>query len=158
NYFSRFHWMGRILRHRGVCKKAEMKMSALVLKSLNHLYKIFKVYLILALLGASAVVIYGLFVSKPLLVLIAFVGISLGAISAMLWFKARTSSFDEAIDDRKRFITSLPITVNPEILSGTPVFRGTRVPVEALLNNLEAGVSVDQFLENFPTVSREQAL
>ena len=55
-------------------------------------------------------------------------------------------------------ITSLPVTVDPEILSGTPVFRGTRVPVDALLSNLEAGVSIDEFLENFPTVSREQAL
>jgi len=55
-------------------------------------------------------------------------------------------------------IASLPITVDPNILGGTPVFRGTRVPVDALLNNLEAGVSIDEFLENFPTVSREQAL
>ncbi len=57
-----------------------------------------------------------------------------------------------------REITSLPITVNPEILGGTPVFHGTRVPVDALLSNLEAGVSIDEFLENFPTVSREQVL
>jgi uncharacterized protein (DUF433 family) len=55
-------------------------------------------------------------------------------------------------------ITSLPVTVDPEILGGTPVFRGTRVPVDALLSNLEAGVSIDEFLENFPTVSREQVL
>lgn len=55
-------------------------------------------------------------------------------------------------------ITSLPITVDPEILGGTPLFRGTRVPVDALLSNLEAGVSIDEFLENFPTVSREQVL
>ena len=55
-------------------------------------------------------------------------------------------------------ITSLPITVDPEILGGTPVFRGTRVPVDALLGNLEAGVSIHEFLENFPTVSREQVL
>ena len=55
-------------------------------------------------------------------------------------------------------ITSLPVTVDPDILSGTPVFRGTRVPVDALLSNLEAGVSIDEFLENFPTVSREQVL
>ena len=55
-------------------------------------------------------------------------------------------------------ITSLPVTVNPEILGGTPVFLGTRVPVDALLSNLEAGVSIDDFLENFPTVSREQVL
>ena len=55
-------------------------------------------------------------------------------------------------------ITSLPITVDPDILGGTPVFSGTRVPVDALLSNLEAGVSINEFLENFPTVSREQAL
>jgi uncharacterized protein (DUF433 family) len=55
-------------------------------------------------------------------------------------------------------IASLPITIDPEILGGTPVFRGTRVPVDALLNNLEAGVSIDEFLENFPTVSRAQVL
>lgn len=55
-------------------------------------------------------------------------------------------------------IASLPITVDPNILGGTPVFRGTRVPVDALLDNLEAGVSLDEFLQNFPTVSREQAI
>jgi uncharacterized protein (DUF433 family) len=55
-------------------------------------------------------------------------------------------------------IESLPINVDPEIVSGTPVFEGTRVPVDALFNNLSAGVSLDEFLENFPTVSREQAL
>lgn len=52
----------------------------------------------------------------------------------------------------------LPINIDPEIMSGTPVFQGTRVPVDALLNNLAAGVSLDEFLENFPTVTREQAL
>jgi uncharacterized protein (DUF433 family) len=55
-------------------------------------------------------------------------------------------------------IASLPVTVDPNILGGTPVFSGTRVPIEALLENLEAGVSLDEFLENFPTVSREQAV
>jgi uncharacterized protein (DUF433 family) len=52
----------------------------------------------------------------------------------------------------------LPITVDPEIVSGTPVFRGTRVPVESLINNLEQGLTLEEFLENFPTVSREQAV
>ena len=52
----------------------------------------------------------------------------------------------------------IPITVDREIMSGTPVFTGTRVPVSALLENLEAGVSLDEFLENFPTVSRDQAV
>jgi uncharacterized protein (DUF433 family) len=54
-------------------------------------------------------------------------------------------------------IGRLPIKIDPEIMSGTPVFEGTRVPVDALMNNLAAGVSLDEFLENFPTVSREQA-
>ena len=54
--------------------------------------------------------------------------------------------------------TILPITVDNEILSGTPVFEGTRVPVSALLDNLEVGVSIDEFLDNFPTVKRVQAV
>jgi len=49
----------------------------------------------------------------------------------------------------------LPITIDPEIVSGTPVFRGTRVPVETLISNLEAGLTLDAFLENFLTVTRE---
>lgn len=52
----------------------------------------------------------------------------------------------------------LPITVDPEIMSGAPVFTGTRVPVAALLDNLADGVTLDEFLDNFPTVSREQAV
>ena len=52
----------------------------------------------------------------------------------------------------------IPITVDPEIMSGAPVFSGTRVPVSALLENLEGGVSLDEFIENFPTVTRVQAV
>ena len=52
----------------------------------------------------------------------------------------------------------IPITIDREIMSGVPVFTGTRVPVSAMLENLEAGVSLDEFLENFPTVSRERAV
>ena len=55
-------------------------------------------------------------------------------------------------------IEQLPITVDPEILSGAAVFRGTRVPVAALLDNLAAGLSLDEFLDNFPTVTRTQVL
>ena len=47
---------------------------------------------------------------------------------------------------------------SPEKVSGAWVFRGTRVPVRALFENLEGGATVDQFLEWFPGVSREQAL
>jgi uncharacterized protein (DUF433 family) len=50
------------------------------------------------------------------------------------------------------------ITVDPEIHSGTPVFRGTRVPVKTLFDRLEAGDSLDVFLEDFPSVSRELAI
>lgn len=55
-------------------------------------------------------------------------------------------------------LEKLPITIDPDVLSGAPVFRGTRVPVDALISNLEAGLTLDQFLENFPTVKREQAV
>jgi uncharacterized protein (DUF433 family) len=47
---------------------------------------------------------------------------------------------------------------DPEILGGTPVFVGTRVPLRNLIDYLEAGQSLDEFLEDFPTVSREQAV
>ena len=50
------------------------------------------------------------------------------------------------------------ITIDNEILSGQTVFKGTRVPVETLFDHLEAGISLDQFLEDFPTVSKEQAV
>ena len=52
----------------------------------------------------------------------------------------------------------LPISVDPEVMSGVPVFRGTRVPIDALWNNLASGMSLDEFLENFPGVRREDAL
>lgn len=45
---------------------------------------------------------------------------------------------------------------NPEVVSGAWVFRGTRVPVHALFENVEGGATVDQFLEWFPGVAREQ--
>lgn len=50
------------------------------------------------------------------------------------------------------------ITIDPEILSGQPVFKGTRVSVESLFDHLEAGVSLNEFLDDFPTVAREQAV
>jgi uncharacterized protein (DUF433 family) len=53
---------------------------------------------------------------------------------------------------------SLPIHSDPEIMGGTPVFVGTRVPVQTLLDYLEAGDPLDEFLEDFPSVSREQAV
>ena len=47
---------------------------------------------------------------------------------------------------------------DPEILGGTPVFVGTRVPVQALIDYLEGGHSLEEFLDDFPTVSRDLAI
>ncbi len=50
------------------------------------------------------------------------------------------------------------ISRSPEVMSGAPVFAGTRVPVQSLLDYLAGGHTLEEFLEDFPTVSREQAL
>jgi uncharacterized protein (DUF433 family) len=50
------------------------------------------------------------------------------------------------------------ITKNPDVLGGTPVFRGTRVPIQTLFDYLEGGETLENFLEGFPTVSREMAV
>ena len=49
------------------------------------------------------------------------------------------------------------VTQDPEILGGTPVFSGTRVPIDSLVAHLKAGDTLDDFLDGFPSVSREQA-
>ncbi|MEH1866460.1 MAG: DUF433 domain-containing protein [Nostoc sp.] len=54
--------------------------------------------------------------------------------------------------------TSRVVHSDPDILGGTPVFVGTRVPIKTLLDYLEAGDSLDEFLDHFPSVSREQAI
>lgn len=51
-----------------------------------------------------------------------------------------------------------PIVIDPEILGGTPVFRGTRVPFQALLDYIEGGDTLDEFLDDFPSVTREAAI
>jgi uncharacterized protein (DUF433 family) len=51
-----------------------------------------------------------------------------------------------------------PISSDPDILGGTPVFAGTRVPVQTLLDYLEAGESIDDFLAGFPSVGRGQVI
>jgi len=50
------------------------------------------------------------------------------------------------------------ITSTPDLLGGTPVFRGTRVPVQTLIEYLEGGQTIDEFLDGFPTVTREQVI
>ena len=55
-------------------------------------------------------------------------------------------------------MTDKLINKDPEILGGTPVFSGTRVPIRILIEYLEAGDRLDDFLESYPTVSRNQAI
>ena len=50
------------------------------------------------------------------------------------------------------------VSASPEIMGGTPVFSGTRVPAQTLIDYLEGGESIDNFLEGFPTVTREQVI
>ena len=50
------------------------------------------------------------------------------------------------------------IQIDPGILSGNPVFKGTRVPVQSLFDHLEKGISLNEFLEDFPSVTRDQAV
>lgn len=50
------------------------------------------------------------------------------------------------------------INIDPEIMGGTPVFNGTRVPIQTLFDYLEGGDSLDEFLDDFPSVTKEQAI
>ena len=50
------------------------------------------------------------------------------------------------------------ISASPEVLGGTPVFAGTRVPVQTFIEYIKAGESIEEFLEGFPSVTREQVL
>ena len=50
------------------------------------------------------------------------------------------------------------VSRDPDVMGGTPVFRGTRVPVQTLIEYLEAGETIDEFLEGFPSVTREQVI
>ncbi|MVM37731.1 DUF433 domain-containing protein [Spirosoma sp. HMF3257] len=50
------------------------------------------------------------------------------------------------------------INIDPELMGGTPVFRGTRVPVQSLMDHLEGNIPIEEFLDDFPSVSKEQAV
>ena len=63
-------------------------------------------------------------------------------------------TFEEVLQMKKKQI----ISRNPNVMSGALVFAGTRVPVEILIQHLTAGDSLNKFLDDFPTVSREQAV
>ena len=51
-----------------------------------------------------------------------------------------------------------PINIDPETMGGTPVFTGSRVPIQSLFDYIETGETLDEFLENFPTVAKEHAI
>jgi uncharacterized protein (DUF433 family) len=51
-----------------------------------------------------------------------------------------------------------PINIDPETMGGTPVFSGTRVPIQALFDYIGTGETLDEFLENFPSVNKESAI
>jgi uncharacterized protein (DUF433 family) len=56
-------------------------------------------------------------------------------------------------------IKNLPVvSISPDVMGGTPVFVGTRVPVQTLLDYLKAGESIDDFLDGFPTVTKDQVI
>jgi uncharacterized protein (DUF433 family) len=55
-------------------------------------------------------------------------------------------------------MTQPAISRDPDVMGGTPVFRGTRVPAQTLIEYLEAGETIDDFLESFPSVTREQVI
>lgn len=55
-------------------------------------------------------------------------------------------------------MNSSVVTSTPDVMGGTPVFAGTRVPVETLLDYLEGGESIEDFLEGFPSVNRDQVI
>jgi uncharacterized protein (DUF433 family) len=55
-------------------------------------------------------------------------------------------------------MASKTVTRSKDIMAGTAVFRGTRVPIQVLMDHLEAGDSIDVFLDGFPSVSREQVI
>ena len=61
-------------------------------------------------------------------------------------------------NDDTSLMKSTVVTSSPDVMGGTPVFAGTRVPIENLLDYLEGGESIEDFLEGFPSVSREQII
>jgi uncharacterized protein (DUF433 family) len=85
-------------------------------------------------------------VSGSLLGRISGMGIQAGHLSLPLRYTVVMASTNDVI------------VKDPDILGGTPVFRGTRVPLQALLDSLEGGETLEEFLEGFPTVTREMAI
>lgn len=74
------------------------------------------------------------------------------------WAAIFTNTKCAKISGMKTETAQTIISRSPDVMSGTPVFAGTRVPVQSLLDYLAGGHPLEEFLEDFPTVSREQAL
>jgi uncharacterized protein (DUF433 family) len=79
-------------------------------------------------------------------------GLQRQSIGRMIW------QMKESSNQRAHVSLSDFVVADPEILGGEPVFRGTRVPVVSLFEHLESDCPLDEFLENFPTVSRDAAV
>jgi uncharacterized protein (DUF433 family) len=62
------------------------------------------------------------------------------------------------IKENLKIMTYGPINIDPETMSGTPVFTGTRVPIQTLFDYMEGGDDLNEFLEDYPTVSKEAAI
>jgi uncharacterized protein (DUF433 family) len=69
-----------------------------------------------------------------------------------------TSPLPTATHQRTFTTMKPPISAAPDVLGGTPVFPGTRVPIQTLFDYLEGGESIDDFLDGFPSVSRDQII
>jgi uncharacterized protein (DUF433 family) len=64
----------------------------------------------------------------------------------------------EVVNAEQRALLDETVWVDPDRLSGTPCFKGTRVPVQALIDHIEGNATLEDFLEGFPSVTREQAI
>lgn len=63
-----------------------------------------------------------------------------------------------ALNAKIKSMSTSPVSIDPEVMSGAAVFSGTRVPVRTFIDYLEGGESVEEFLEGFPSVTREQVI
>ncbi len=69
------------------------------------------------------------------------------------------SSFNlEGVTSEQQALLNRLVWVDPDRLSGVPCFKGTRVPVQALIDHIEGNATLEQFLEGFPSVTRDQAI
>ena len=75
-----------------------------------------------------------------------------------MWISRNVNDTGDVAMFAVKNLPDLPVWVDPDRLSGAPCFQGTRCPVEALFANLQSGLSLDEFLDCFPEVTREQAV